>query len=293
MRHMKGKIPMKKALFALFALISLLVFGACSQGTEEAPAGFVLVKGGSFVNENSSLYGREITISDFYIGQYEVTQKEWMDVMESNPSIFPGEDRPVENVTWYDCIEYCNIRSEKEGLEPYYNIDKETIDENNLNEEDERKWVVTMNDGANGYRLPMEVEWEYAASGGQKSKGYLYSGSDDVDEVAWHFSNSGDEYIESLWVRDAIEDNNLQSHPVGQKKSNELGLFDMSGNIREWCFDWYGDSSNPTGGSDRVWRGGGWMGDEMCCEISYRGYMAPAYSDKYPAPDQGFRLCRG
>jgi formylglycine-generating enzyme required for sulfatase activity len=283
---------MKKTLPALLALIILLVSGACSQETEVTPDGFVLVKGGVFMNENSSLYGRDIVISDFYIGQYEVTQKEWMEVMESNPSLFPDENRPVENVTWYDCIEYCNKRSVKEGLEPYYLIDKEAVDINNLNEDDKRKWVVTINGGANGYRLPMEVEWEYAASGGRESKGYLYSGSDDVDEVAWHFANSGDAYIDGFWVRDAIESNHLQPHPVGQKIGNELGLYDMSGNIREWCFDWYGDSTNPASGSDRVWRGGGWMGDAMCCQVNYRGGMPPAYSDDYPAPDQGFRLCR-
>ncbi|MCL2253984.1 MAG: formylglycine-generating enzyme family protein [Lachnospiraceae bacterium] len=284
---------MKKLLLTLFALIAILTSSACSQGSEVSPDGFILIKGGSFVNESSNLYGQDVIISDFYIGRFEVTQKEWLEVMDSNPSIFPGDDRPVENVTWYECIEYCNKRSEKEGLEPYYHIDKETIDENNLDEDDDRKWIVTINEGANGYRLPLEVEWEYAASGGRESKSYLYSGSNDVDEVAWHFSNSGDEYLDSFWVRDAIESNNLQTHPVGRKKSNELGLYDMSGNVREWCWDWYGDATNSLNGDERVWRGGGWMGDSDFCRINFRGSMQPSYSDRYPAPDQGFRLCRG
>jgi formylglycine-generating enzyme required for sulfatase activity len=276
----------------LLTLIFIATFGACER-EPAVPEGFVLVKGGKFINENSNLFGTDVIVADFYIGQYEVTQKEWVDVMGSNPSQFQGDDRPVENVSWYDCIEYCNKRSEKEGLKPYYNIDKENIDPNNLGEDDDKKWIVTINEGANGYRLPLEVEWEYAASGGQNSEGYLYSGSDDVEDVAWYFANSGDEYLTGFWVRGAVEGNNMQSQPVGQKKSNELGLDDMSGNIREWCWDWYGDTANADSGSERVWRGGGWMGVEVCCEVSYRGSLDPNYPDHYPAPDQGLRLCWG
>ncbi|MCL2034152.1 MAG: formylglycine-generating enzyme family protein [Oscillospiraceae bacterium] len=279
---------MKWKLIPWLALI-VVVFSACSQENLETPDGFILVKGGAFVNTNSNLYGTIVTVPDFYIGKYEVTQKEWVDVMGSNPSEFQGEDMPVETVSWYDAIEYCNKRSEKEGLKPYYNIDKDTIDPNNLSEDDDIRWTVTINEGANGYRLPTEVEWEYAASGGRKSRSYIFSGSDDPDEVAWHFRNSGDEYLEGFWHWPTIEGNNSRPQPVGQKKGNELGLYDMSGNVREWCWDWHGDNVDTGSGAERVWRGGGWIGQEEACKMNFRGSLEAHYK----FPDQGFRVCRG
>jgi formylglycine-generating enzyme required for sulfatase activity len=119
------------------------------------PDNFVLVKGGTFINkESTNYYGKSVTISSFYIGKYELTQKEWIEVMGSNPSKFKGDNLPVEMVTWYECVEYCNKRSIKEGLKPYYNIDKNKKDPDNLNDDDDIKWTVTINAGANGYRLP-------------------------------------------------------------------------------------------------------------------------------------------
>ena len=111
----------------------------------ETPDGFVLVEGGTFKNAKSSYYGNNVTIPDFYIGRYEITQKEWMEVMDSNPSEFKGDSLPVETVSWYDCVEYCNKRSTKEDLEPYYNIDKDKRDPNNDNDVDSIKWTVTIN----------------------------------------------------------------------------------------------------------------------------------------------------
>ena len=274
---------MKKQLIFILAAI-MVVVSSCSQ---KVPDNFVLVKGGTFINTKSNLYGKGATISDFYIGKYEVTQKEWIEVMGSNPSKFKGDNLPVEMVNWYDCVEYCNKRSIKEDLIPYYNIDKNKIDPNNNNDNDDIKWTVTINANANGYRLPTEAEWEYAACGGQMSKSYTYSGSNDVDKVAWYWRNSGDAILSGSWFWSTIEKNNCKTKPIGGKESNELGLYDMSGNVREWCGDWYEDFEINIG-YVRVQRGGGWLGADFCCESSFRGN----YEANSKGSDQGFRICR-
>jgi sulfatase modifying factor 1 len=274
---------MKKRLIFL-SIIIMIALGACSK---EEPDGLVLVKGGAFINTNSNFYERGAVLTDFYISKYEVTQEEWLEVMDSNPSQFKGDDLPVEMVSWYDCIEYCNKRSIKEGLEPHYNIDKASKDPDNVSEYDDIKWVVTVNADANGYRLPTEAEWEYAAGGGQLSKSYTYSGGAEADKVAWYWVNAGDEYLSGAWNWPRIEENNNQTNPVGSKEANELGLYDMSGNVREWCWDWYVDQDIESG-LYRVWRGGGWLGDSQACETSYRG----KYEANGMGADQGFRVCR-
>ena len=292
-----------RKLFNFCLTAIMVVVSGCSAGklsplnskSQKVPDNFVLVKGGTFKNTNSNYYGKSIFISSFYIGKYEVTQKEWLEVMGSNPSQFKGDNLPVEMATWYECVEYCNKRSIKEGLKPYYNIDKNKKDPNNQNDDDSVKWTVTISAGANGYRLPTEAEWEYAAGGGQKSKSYTYSGSTNVDEVAWYWRNAGDTNLTGFWFWPVIEKNHDKTKPVGGKKPNELGLYDMSGNVREWCWDWYGDletnGTDPKGsasGYARVWKGGGWIGDAFCCESSFRGSLAA----NGVGPDQGFRLCR-
>lgn len=275
---------MKKLLiFLLMAII--LVNSACSKDKSDS---FVLMKGGSFVNTKSNYYGKSITISDFYIGKYEVTQKEWIDVMGSNPSEFKDDNLPVEMISWYDCIEYCNKRSMKENLQPYYVIDKDNKDSNNQNDYDDIKWTVTINEGADGYRLPTEAEWEYAAGGGQMSESYIYSGSNHVEEVAWFWKNSGNKYLSGDWSWSTIENNKSKTKFIGDKKPNELGLYDMSGNVREWCWDWYEDIDNKSG-FYRVLKGGGWIGGESCCESSFRG----KFEANGKGSDQGFRVCRG
>jgi formylglycine-generating enzyme len=282
----------------LFILAAIFLTAAACSG--EMPDAFVLVKGGTFKNTTSNYYGKGFVLSDFYIDKYDVTQKEWAQVMRSNPSKFLGDNLPVEMVSWYDAIEYCNKRSIQEGLQPYYNIDKNKKDPDNkpnpkFGDLDGIKWTVTINPAAKGYRLPTEAEWEYAAGGGQMSRSYTYSGSNNVDEVAWYWKNSGDIYLNGDWSWPAVEQNRDRTHPVGTKKPNELGLYDMSGNVREWCWDWYGDlqsnGSDPQGsqeGFGRVWRGGGWMGADFATATAFRASLAA----NGKGPDQGFRVCR-
>ncbi len=272
-----------KILFVHFSIAIVVVVSSCSR---TVPDGFVSVKGGTFRDTTSNLYGKGAVIGDFAIGKYEVTQKEWIEVMGNNPSAFKGDSLPVETVSWYDCIEYCNKRSIKEGLKPYYTIDKKSKDAKNTNELDSIKWTVTINGGANGYRLPTEAEWEYAAGGGQRSRSTIYCGSSDVDSVAWYWQNSGDTVLTGFWFWPTIEKNHNRTRPVGMKKPNELGLYDMSGNVREWCWDWYEDSENPIG-IFRVWRGGGWLGAGYCCASTFRG----SFEASGKGPDQGFRVC--
>lgn len=262
----------------------LLAAGACR---EQAPNGLVLIKGGTVSNKKSGFYGKELFVRDYYIGKYEVTQAEWVAVMGSNPSSFKGEDLPVESVSWYDCIEYCNQRSGREGLSPYYQITRSRMDPDNTDELDDLRWSVTIDTTANGYRLPTEVEWEYAASGGRRSKGFVYPGGDDIDALAWYWKNAGDQYLSGFWSWPSVTKNHNRTRPVGGKRSNELGIYDMAGNVREWCWDGQpADSSRAIVG--RIWKGGGWIGADFCCTIAFRA----AHQANGKGPDQGFRVCR-
>lgn len=217
----------------------------------------IYVEGGTFTMGNVNNEGTEkddifdgrpahsVTLSSYHIGKTEVTQEFWEAVMGYNPSRFKGANRPVDNVSWEDCQEFIK----------------------RLN-----------NSTSGGLRLPTEAEWEYAARGGNMSLGYIYSGSDNLDEVAWYEGNSGNE-----------------THDVATKVANELGIYDMSGNVEEWCSDWYGHFSNssqtnPTGpntGPNHVKRGGSWYVDKGMCRVANRiGMLDSTFKEGY----FGFRL---
>ena len=214
----------------------------------------VQVEGGSFQmggtpEQGSDVYSdekpvHEVTLSDYYMGKYEVRQSEWEAVMGSNPSRFKGADLPVERVSWEDCHEFIGRLNALTGL---------------------------------NFKLPTEAQWEYAARGGRLSKGYKYSGSNNLGEVGWYGSNSGN-----------------CTHRVGEKQPNELGLYDMSGNVWEWCEDRYGGYSvtsqrDPLGaadGSHRMYRGGSWNSEVRNCRVSVRYDFALGH--RYD--NLGFRL---
>ena len=254
------------------------------KSVESVSEDFVLVEGGTFsMGSNKGIDDEKpvhnVTVSSFYMCRHEVTQKEYEKIMKDNPSYFKGDNRPVEKVSWYDAVEYCNALSSSQGLDPCYKINKYITDPNKTSVYDEEKWTVTCDFNANGYRLPTEAEWEFAAGGGNSSENYEYSGSNDIGSVAWYYRNCGD-----------------TTHDVMTKKPNELGLYDMSGNVFEWCWDWYGiyssnSQTNPFGassGSKRVNRGGSWSLIASCCRVASRSLGSPGGAYGF----LGFRVVR-
>ena len=288
-------------------ITALLVLAGCpeptSGGMENMENLMVRVEGGSFqmgstAGESDEKPVHQVTVSTFYMSRYEVTHGHYLEflngagvsaagILNGNEVIdmddsdvafshngtlfsFSGSGYadsigcPVMEVTLYGAAEYANWLSAESGLTKVYTINGTS---------------VTANWSANGYRLPTEAEWEYAARGGNASNGYLYAGSDNAGEVAWYDDNSGD-----------------KTHPAGGKAPNELGLYDMSGNVFEWCWDWFGayssenqsDPRGPASGSSRVNRGGCWWNSARNLRSAYRIYNSPGNSDY----DLGFRLVR-
>ena len=244
------------------------------QGSD-VPDNMVFVKGGTFQmgsndGDDDEKPVHSVTVSDFYIGKYEVTQKEWKEIMDNNPSHWKGDDLPVESVSWYDAVEFCNRKSEAEGLTKCYTGSGKNI---------------KCNFSAGGYRLPTEAEWEYAACGGIEGENahsrFRYSGSNNIGDVAWYSSNSGG-----------------KTHKVGTKQPNELGIYDMSGNVWEWCNDWYeedyynkspkNDPRGPSSAEYSVLRGGSWNPYGNDCRVANRSSYAPSVSSSII----GFRFAR-
>jgi|BioPla2DNA2_1021312.scaffolds.fasta_scaffold06973_5 sulfatase modifying factor 1 len=249
------------------------------QSSETSPD-MILVEGGSFLRGD-----HKVELSSFYIGRFPVTQKQWRELVGSSPffAYGRGDNFPVYEVSWYDAIKFCNLLSLAEGLTPVYSILdlKKPAAWGIVPTGANKAWNAAVCDwAANGYRLPTEAEWEFAARGGNISRGYKYSGGDKIDLVAWYKENSDD-----------------KTHSVGEKKANELGVYDMSGNVWEWCWDRFGAYSsdfqtNPTGprtGKDRCLRGGSWINYTNACYVSYKLRHDSPYRS---TNNYGFRLCR-
>ena len=245
----------------IIACLVARVAGAGDAGGKpqetKSPGGvaMILLPGGSFTMGNAKGSADEqphkVTVSAFYIDKYKVSQEEYLKVVNENPAKWKGKDNPVEEVRWSDAVRYCNLRSKLDGLKPCYDL---------------TTWECDFS--ANGYRLPTEAEWEFAARAGKSTR---FSFGDDldyamVDNYAWTTDNSAD-----------------VTHPVGKKTANAFGLYDIYGNVFEWCQDWFGpytpdDKVNPTGpasGTDRIYRGGSWGNGPADSRAAARGGLAP------------------
>lgn len=272
---------MSKKYFYTACITSILCL--CSFISLENPLlSLVKIDGGTFmmgskddtkIAENDEQKQHEVKVNSFELNQLEVTVWEWKQYCKKTNTKLPKtpswgwkDNYPITNVTWYDVIKYCNWLSKQDGLKPAYKFAGP---------------LVVCDFNANGYRLPTEAEWEYAAKGGNKSKNTFFAGSNDSNEVAWHAKNS-----------------DKRPHSVGTKLPNELGIHDMSGNVWEWCWDWYNkdyykteDGNNPKGpirGEKKSVRGGSWDSQESYLRTANRISTLPDVTNEF----YGFRLAK-
>jgi formylglycine-generating enzyme required for sulfatase activity len=259
---------MKIILFCC-SLVCFSAFAVTAQ--TNAPAGFVLIRGGTFTmgspagepERGTDETQHRVTVSDFYMAVSSVTQREYRELMRENPSEFNGDNLPVENVTWFDAVRFCNARSARERLTPAYTISGET---------------VTWNRNANGYRLPTEAEWEYACRAGTTTP--FNTGNNITDRQANCYNHYGYNNNPNGGTSGGYRSRPIE---VNSFTANSWGLFDMHGNSADWCWDWYGEygasaQTNPTGlatGTLRINRGGGWNDFPKHIRSAYRAAMPP------------------
>ena len=298
--------------FALITAVFITCGGAPppASSSPSTPAGpllplleMVSIPGGTFrmgstretglLNETPA---HQVTLNPFLLGQHEVTQGQYFEVTGLRPSscrtnpenrtlIDGWKTLPVEMVNWYEALIFCNKLSVRDKLQPVYRVNGSTNPDDWKEvpaNEAATQWEVEWIDGANGFRLPTEAEWEYAARGGVNKDNQRYAGSNNAEDVAWFHENS-----------------ETMSHTIGIKGPNELNLYDMSGNVMEWCWDWQGAytagaKENPRGADPgpttiyRMIRGGGWSYAVNYCNVAYRHYNYPYYR----GVNLGFRVVR-
>ena len=286
---------MKKITTLLLSLSLVFSLVACSQpessdtnlkqpsagnsleaGDMQVPENFVLIKGGSFQMgspeseawRSADETQHSVTVSDFYMSKYELTQKEYEEITGNNPSNFSGENLPVENISWLDAVAYCNTRSEKDGLTPVYTIDGQN---------------VSWDRSANGYRLPTEAEWEYACRAGTNTPFYMEN-SPSAEEANYygHYPYQiEDNYFSQGNLQVKPGEYRQTTVPADSFSENPYGLYNMHGNVSEWVWDYYGeyptgaqmDPAGPVSGTLRVYRGGGWNDFAKNMRSAYRATL--------------------
>ena len=272
---MKDLNMLSAKIISVTALFFIAVFSHA-----QSSANMVRINGGTFLmgspqtepRRHSNELQRQVTLSPFFIGRYEVTQAEYQEIMGTNPSSFRGPNLPVEHVSWFDAIEFCNRLSEREGLKPSYTINGQQ---------------VIWDRSANGYRLPTEAEWEYCSRAGTITP--FYTGDNITTDEANY--NGNEPYLDN--AAGIFRGMTLQ---VGSFSPNFFGLYDMHGNVGEWCWDWNveytgGAHANPQGAASgyyRVFRGGGWSHPADFLRSARRGGNLPAARESF----LGFRLAR-
>lgn len=286
---------MKKFVSLLLTLSLIFSLAACSQSensdtsSEQSPASnsleatdmqipenFVLIKGGSFQmgSPDSEAWRsadetqHSVTVSDFYMSKYELTQKEYEEITGNNPSNFKGDNLPLENISWLDAVAYCNARSEKDGLTPVYTIDGQNI-----------SWDRS----ANGYRLPTEAEWEYACRAGTTTPFYMENSpsAEDANYYGHYPYEIEDNYFSQGNLEVKLGEYRETTVSVDSFSENPYGLYNMHGNVSEWVWDYYGeypteeqtDPAGPTSGTLRVYRGGGWNDFAKNMRSAYRATL--------------------
>lgn len=296
--NIEGKTVILKAIFPMMTLARCKPEGSNRALWKKAKKGMPVYRWNKSINDDETAvipskpgeirtfagiemaYIPDSKASSFWIGKYEVTQKQYEAIIKKNPSRFNGKpNHPVEQVSWYDAVDFCNKLSEKAGLKPYYNIDKKNKDPENTFDFDTVKWIVTTNNDSNGFRLPTSDEWEYAARA-ETTSTYYWGESSEIEVV--------NQYV-------VYEENSFKkgeghidygTHVVGSKEPNVWGLYDMSGNVLEFCFDKHESSGN--GIVFRTIRSASWKHNLIFLKtVSVNGCISNSKNDTI-----GFRLCR-
>lgn len=333
LKRKKQSLPGKLLIFGILLWVSIAAMTDSSGAATIISKNLVFVKGGTFqMGEGEKKH--DVTLSDYYICKYDVTYSDfkafvdytgyqtmaeifgkawWYDTKKNEITYKIGAswkdtgflqtgNHPVVSISWYDSIKYCNWKSKHDGSQPVYQINEKAKDPNNLSDDevDPFRWIVAVDWKANGYRLPTEAEWQFAAQSRGKEVKYSWGNAAIPAIKGLKCANVADKTFKGKFFQKKIfekyRDGYIFTSPVDKFKPNELGLYDMTGNVWDWCWDWYGDYQkedriNPKGvlkGNTRVARGGSWYNDPICANVTHR-----VYSDPWThSGDVGFRMVR-